>query len=318
VALLRTLHVGSIRAQATVEWIGLTLLVSVTLAGGLAVASADRSLGSGLAEALVERLVCAVRLVHPCRSEPALLAAYGSELAGLLRERAPTLVYERGMRALPVDPRRCRAPSCADGPPSGGIVRSDAGNGVVAFTHVVDCRKPFRPTPPGADCSGGASGNLYLQYWLYYPDSATMRGFPVVGRRGFHLDDWESFMVRVGPRAIHSRASSHNGYNGRPSVGDWASDATGNVPGAARVREATEVAGLRERGGWTRDSRRLFVAGGSHAGAAKGIRPLRRYTAASRISLIPLESLRGGGLRFAVTPPWRKRVYLDPEYRGTD
>jgi hypothetical protein len=36
--------------------------------------------------------------------------------------------------------------------------------------------------------------------------------------------------------------------------------------------------------------------------------------------LIPLEPVaeRHPGTRFAVTPPWRKRVWLDPEYGGTD
>lgn len=311
-------RVGSPRGQASVEWVGLTLLLSLALAVGLAAAPAPWSLGLGLGEALAERLVCAVRLVQPCRHEPALLAAHGPELAGLLRERAPTLVYEAGMRALPVDPRRCRSTTCADGPLSGGVTRSFAGERVVAFTHAVDCRNPLRPRPPDADCSGQTAGRLYLQYWLYYPDSATMRGVPVVGGRGFHLDDWESFMVRVSPRGIHSRASSHNGYNGRPSVGDWASDAAGQVPGAAGVRRAAEATGLREQGGWTLDSRRLFVSGGSHAGAAKGARRLRRYTPAARLALIPLDVLERRSLRFAVIPPWRKRVYLYPEYRGTD
>ena len=35
--------------------------------------------------------------------------------------------------------------------------------------------------------------------------------------------------------------------------------------------------------------------------------------------LIPLtEIARSDRTPFAVTPPWRKRVYFDPEYSGTD
>jgi hypothetical protein len=44
-----------------------------------------------------------------------------------------------------------------------------------------------------------------------------------------------------------------------------------------------------------------------------------RWTPASHLALIPIETLgkRARATRFAVTPPWQKLVYLDPEWKGT-
>ena len=93
----------------------------------------------------------------------------------------------------------------------------------MAFTHVVDCRESA-PGSPAADCSGERSGNLYLQYWFYYPGSATGEGSTplkgairtassAVGKPSHHRDDWESFQVRIEPGGRrYSRASSHHGY----------------------------------------------------------------------------------------------------------
>jgi hypothetical protein len=47
--------------------------------------------------------------------------------------------------------------------------------------------------------------------------------------------------------------------------------------------------------------------------------PGGRYTPRGSLKLIPIESLVGReGASFAIVPPWRKRVYFDPEYAGTD
>lgn len=306
--------------QAAVEWIGLTLLVALLASAALAVTGA--SSGTGLATELAERLVCAVRLQVPCRHDPGLIEAYDAEIAGLLREHAPLISYERGMRSLPVDFRSCRSPDCANGSISGRTSASLLGRPVTAFTHVVDCRKPRSPRPESADCSGDAAGNLYLQYWFYYPDSASLRGLPVIGEKGFHLDDWESFQVKVAPRGrVLARASSHNGYNGLPSAGDWASDTAGRFPGAESLRAFSERVGLREANAWTpvvHSNSLLVVAGGSHAGRAGGRQQRIRWTPPASLRLVPVEDSSGGDARFAITPPWRKRVYFDPEYSKTD
>ena len=97
--------------------------------------------GIALASEIGERLVCAVRLTEDCANEPGLRAANGSEVAALLRDHAPALLYEDGMRTLPVDFRACRSDACAEGPVSGAVTRTSQGRRVVAFTHVIDCRR---------------------------------------------------------------------------------------------------------------------------------------------------------------------------------
>jgi hypothetical protein len=322
--------------------------------------------GSALARAIGERIVCAVRLSYGCRSDPRLAAAYGG-LAAEVRDQAPRIVYERGMRALPVDFRTCRSPACSDGPETGRVARSLAGRPATAFTHVVDCRDPGAAASAGYDCSGERAGRLYIQFWTYYGDSATSRSTPFLGPRGYHLDDWESYAVRINPDGtVDARASSHNGYNGADApLVDWASDASGKLPGASRARDAAERAGLRGERGWSRSEGSLYVSGGSHAGHATegslqrelasllaggrltigghrggtlGIQESRhreqvlanridaalfgpgaRTTPRGSLRLVPLESLPGrDSYSFAITPPWRKRVWFDPEYPGTD
>jgi hypothetical protein len=323
--------------------------------------------GMALAYEIGERIICAVKLSYGCRSDPQLAGAYG-ELASKVRDDAPRIIYERGMTALPVDFRSCRSPACSDGPGTGRVTRSLAGRPVAAFTHVVDCREPAQGEARGYDCSGERAGRVYIQYWTYYGDSATSRATPILGAAGYHRDDWEGYQVRVNPDgSVDARASSHNGYNGAdaPAV-DWASDASGKVPGASAIRDATERLGLRDERGWTRSEGTLYVSGGSHAGHATegslkrelaGLladtrlaiedRPLKgplasteerhrqellanrigtalfgpgaRTTPRGSVKLIPIETLPDReSYSFAISPPWRKRVYRDPEYGGTD
>jgi hypothetical protein len=320
-----------------------------------------------LAYEIGERIVCAVKLSYGCRSDPELAATYG-ELASEVRDNAPRIVYEQGMTALPVDFRSCRSPACSDGAENGSVTRSLAGRPVAAFTHVVDCRDPQEGEAHGYDCSGERAGRVYIQYWTYYGDSATSRTTPILGAAGYHRDDWEGYQVRINPDgSVDARASSHNGYNGADAPGvDWASDASGKVPGATAVRDATEFLGLRDDRGWTPSQGTLYVSGGSHAGhatesslgreltdliaierlALNGKRlpgplgpeeerhrrellanrlrsalfgPGARMTPRGSVKLIPIESLADrDSYSFAISPPWRKLVYTDPEYRGTD
>jgi hypothetical protein len=125
--------------------------------------------GIVLAHAIAERLVCAVRLTEDCANEPALQAANGDEVAALLRDHAPALLYEDGMRTLPVDFRACRSDACAEGARSGVVSGTTRGLQVVAFTHAVDCRSGHAAATEawGANCSPPRAGHLYLQYWLY-------------------------------------------------------------------------------------------------------------------------------------------------------
>lgn len=297
------------------EWVGLLALVAVLFAA--LVVAGVRVPGTAVVRALADRMACAVAMVDGCGDGPGLVAAYGSEVGELVRGHMPTLVFERGARALPVDFRRCREASCADGGERGLVDRSDAGMAVTAFVHVVDCREgeADRAEAEGADCSGPRAGNLYLQYWTYYPDSATLRGVPVAGERGYHRDDWESVQVRIGPDGrVDARASSHHGYNHGLNAANWASDA-----GFTPVRTAGEAVGARPENGWGPETRMLLVSGGSHAGNVGGIPDADRFTPGHRVQLIPLEPIAATDRSaFAVTPPWLKQAWRDPEAEGTD
>jgi hypothetical protein len=308
---------GPERGQASVEWVGLLLLVGVAFAGLLAAGAGLP--GTPLARAIAGRILCAISFEGYCGEAAGLVSAYGEEVAGIVREQAPGLAYEEGMRALPVDYRSCRRPACGDGARRGVVSRSATGEPVVAFVHVLDCRpgSAADTEAAGGDCGGPRSGNLYLEYWTYYANSATLRGVPVAGSAGFHDDDWEGAEIRIGADGeIAERASSHNGYNYEQSAWNWGSDA-----GIGVLRDLAELIGARPENGWGPRTGWLFVSGGSHAGNARAdTYGVGRITPGRRLLLVPLEPIAESGepTGFAISPPWRKRLWRDPEAEGTD
>lgn len=291
------------RGQATVEWTGLLLVVALGLAALVAVVPAVD--GRPLGAALLRAIVCAVR--SDCGRERAgLVRAYGEEDAALVRRHAPGLVYEPGTLTLPVDYRRCRSHRCSDAPDDRDLDVSRAKRGgapATAFTHVVR-----------------RGGQTYVQYWLYYPDSASTflgsrAALKKLGIRdpAFHPDDWEGYQVRIDRNGGDSvRATAHGKYQ-------WCKHP---IP-SCRERWGPST-------GWTRVSR------GSHAGHIplkteafiddegfslryKPLRPgagLReRTTSAPNLRLIPLETIDRRSytpLPGGIKPPWTKRVYTDP------
>jgi hypothetical protein len=279
------------RGQATVEWIGMLLLVSMALAAAVAFVPAvdGRPLGAAIARALV----CAVK--GDCRDEGvALRKVYGERDAALVRAHAPNLVYERGTLTLPVDYRRCRSHRCSDAPDDRVLdVHRSARGGVqaTAFTHVVR-----------------RGGKTYIQYWLYYPDSpstfAHSHGiikhfYEPLGIKdpAFHPDDWEGYQVRIERDGSESvRATKHGGYT----------SCKGHI-----WHNKCERWGAPN--GWTRVSR------GSHAGHIPDRTPgtglHERSTTAPGIRLIPLETLDHDTYRplpGGIKPPWTKEVYGNP------
>jgi hypothetical protein len=284
------------RGQASVEWIGLLLLVSLALPTALASVGAvdGRPFGAAIARALV----CAVK--RDCRADAkALRRAYGERDAALVRANAPNLVYERGTLTLPVDYRRCRSHRCSDAPDDRDLdVHRSArgGSRATAFTHVIH-----------------RGGKTYIQYWLYYPDSpSTFIGSHGIIKRfyeplgihdpAFHPDDWEGYQVRVDPNGTTSvRATKHGGYT-------WCK---GHI-----WHNKCERWGAPN--GWTRVSR------GSHAGhipeRTPGTGLHERATTAPGIRLVPLETLDHETyrpLKGGIKPPWTKPVYVDPESRSS-
>jgi hypothetical protein len=293
---------GSERGQGTVEWVGLVALVSLALLA--LVAAGARVPGAPLARAIADRILCATALARECGDAPALVAAYGAEVGEQARRHMPMLAFERDSRAVPVDFRRCRDSGCGDAVGEGLIEATDAGLPVTAFVHAVDCRdgQAERTEAGGGNCSGERAGNLYLQYWLYYADSATLRGVPVAGAKGYHADDWESVQIRIRPDgSVEERASSHHGYNSSRRPSNWAYDS-----------------GVLAHNGWGPETRLLLVAGGSHAGSTIGLENTDRFTPGHRVNLVPLEPIAAESTAsFAISPPWLKRVWLDPEAEDT-
>jgi hypothetical protein len=299
------------RGQAAIELTLLLLLASLSLGalGAVGLRLDGRSFGGFLAF----RIVCTIE--RDCHDgDDALTRAYGTRDAALVRELAPNLVYEPGERQLPVDWRDCRRTACAEAPGERDldVHRSHAGERATAFTRVLR-----------------RDGRTYIQYWLYYPHSATAWAgsdelWESVWRRaerhglvrrppaypGSHRDDWEAYAVRIDPGGrVWVRASSHRHWQACKWFwcrNDWTA-----------------------RTGWTRVSR------GSHAGHI----PLRhelhgppfrveqvplvpgrdlneRTTTAEGLRLVPLETLDARGYRAIdedIEPPWQKDAYWDPE-----
>ena len=271
-------------------------MLLVCLACGAAVAAGAGAVdGRPLGAELARALVCAVR--GDCDDEAdALRDAYGARDAALVREFLPNLVYEPRTRTLPVDFRDCRSHRCSDAPDEErlDVHRAGGRRGAEAtvFTHVVH-----------------DGGETFLQYWLYYPDStSTWMGSaglwnkvvrPVTGKDypGWHADDWESVQVRIDDRTgdARMRASSHHWYQG------------------CKERRCRDT--WTRWGGWSR------ISYGSHAGhiPQPAPDPDERTTTAAGIRLVPLEKLTDAdrATDFDVTPPWEKRVYLDPRSTST-
>jgi hypothetical protein len=306
---------GSERGQGTVEWVGTLLVVSAAML--VLVATGVQVPGASLARAVADRILCAASLADGCGDEPTLIAAYGGEVGRLVRRHMPTLVFEDGSRAVPVDFRRCRSTECGDSSEGGLVHRTDEHLPVTVFIHVVDCRdgQTEMTEAEGADCTADRSGCLYVQYWTYYADSATLRGMPVVGDEGYHHDDWEGVQLRFGPDGhVDERASSHNGYNsGLTSYRNWGSDAD-----ISPLTTGAEAVGARATDGWGPETGYLFVSGGSHAGNTLDLTDGDRFTPGRRVHLVPLENIATTSTaRFAISPPWLKEVWLDPEAEGT-
>jgi hypothetical protein len=310
--------------QASTEFVALLLLGCLIFGALFALRGGfdGRAFGGFLAR----HFVCAVG--GRCdRDELRLVRAYGPRDAATVRALAPNLVYEPGERELPVDWRRCRRVGCAE---AADDPRLDAHVGnrrarATAFTRLLR-----------------RNGRLYIQYWLYYPDSnTTLGGSDRLWERlallkrirrllegtpdypGFHRDDWEAAFLRVDPDGtVWARASSHGHVQGckwRACAGRWVRSTgwvrvsrgshSGHVPYRREpVWVNPKLTGNRRYVPLAAPPRLIPVFPG------RGLE--ERSTTGEGLRLVPLETLDRRGyapLDPAVKPPWRKRAYVDPE-----
>jgi len=165
-------RIGGQSGAASVEHIGLAILVAVLMLAGVAAFAAGPPLEEGreLGTAISRKLRCAPRLPGPCWRDP-LTEAYGRPLAGLVRALAPAPSPRSragGPPLVGVDFRHCRRASCATWT---GDPRLTASNRrTTAFTSIDDRRR--------------AGGGVEVTYWIYRP---TM-GWESVVRRADSAD----------------------------------------------------------------------------------------------------------------------------------
>jgi hypothetical protein len=296
------------------------LIGLVTLALGGVIAVGPEVGGRSFGGFVVHRMLCAVQA--GCRDgDAALAAAYGRRGAALVREHAPNVVYEPGERQLPVDYRRCRSRACAEGPDDRDVDvhRTNSGHRVTVFTRVI--RRGRR---------------VYIQYWLYYPDSNTAWAgsdrvwersalLPLVGKLmrgeygypGFHDDDWEAYGIRIDPDGkVWARATSHGHWQGCKQSfcrGEWL-----GATGWTRVSRGSHAGHLPVDVSWPGGHPRDHRTRRHRRERARypGRHMRERTTTSEGLRLIPLEGVDPRTyepLDPGIKPPWHKEAYRDPE-----
>ena len=143
---------------ASVEYVALAVLVALIVLGAIAgvIAGPPSSDGRELGVAIARKIRCSAALPGPCWRDP-LTAAYGREVAGVVRALAPdprAVSGPAGVPLVPVDFRYCRSGSCAvPGPQPAHLTAS--GRRVTAFSSIDDV--------------SGSAGAIQITYWLYRP-----------------------------------------------------------------------------------------------------------------------------------------------------
>ena len=257
------------------------------------------------------------RLTRDDCGPPGLDDVYGSELAELVREYAPGLIYETGMSALPVDFRQCRITSCSGGEGPGERRRSQEGKRVSAFVHVVDCREDER--------AAGWRGLLGRPRRQPLPPVLLL----LPGERNASRASSAASAITMttgSPSGCGSGPTATPTFARPPTTAtttSWGWTTGARTRGSALCATSRRRSALRAEGGWGPDTGWLFVSGGSHAGNAKGdLRRIGSWTTPSNVNLIPLEPIAAADehaeFEFAVDPPWRKDVWWNPEAEGTN
>ena len=261
--------------------------------------------GARIGKAVTGKLVCAVRGHGACgMPTDALAEAYGSRGRGADRGQCARGAL-RGRRLRLAARRPAPLPRAAmrrhERPRRASIDRSRASSRRRWSASSTAARAASRPRARTAPAP--RAGNVYLQYWLYYPDSATR----AYHRAGFHTRRLGE-LPGADPRGRRGRCARQ-----LPQLLQLRPRARQPL----RRRQRRDPRGLvsidLREAAWGPANGFVWVSDGSHAGRAAGGDGYFRSVPKGGLRLIPIEPNldRLGRLGFTdgIAPPWRKPVY---------
>ncbi|MCB0869222.1 MAG: hypothetical protein KDB52_00150 [Solirubrobacterales bacterium] len=177
------------RGSATVEQVGIVLLLSAVFAVLVAISLAgkDDPPGHGLGIRIANRIACGPREPGVCRQHPAV-SAYGWDLARAVRWLAPlplAAAGRDGSMLVPVDFRYCQRPSCAVGTGDGRL--TTANRRLTLFTEVNRL---------------GAGQGWRITYWLYRPSIGWERIERIAGPAEIEAASGTRVLLEDSPRLV--------------------------------------------------------------------------------------------------------------------
>ena len=234
--------------------------------------------GAALARAVADRILCAASLADSCGDEPALIAAYGTEVGELVRRHMPMLALRAGVaggagRLPPLPQHR---------------VRRRRGEGLVHRTER-DCRsrpsstsstaaraRRSRPKPRAPTAPASAPATSTSSTGPTTPTRRPSAGCPSAGRRATTKTTGRASSSASAPTAASTSAPPPT-----TATTTTAAPPTGPPTPASSAHD-----------GWGPATHMLLVSGGSHAGNAIGIAnatatPPAAASTSSRSSLRP-------------------------------
>jgi hypothetical protein len=189
------LELSATRGSATVEQVGVVLLLAATFAALVAASLAGvvEPPGHGLGIRIANRIACGPREPGVCRRHPAV-SAYGWDVARAVRWLAPEPSARSGPdgRSLgPVDFRYCQRPSCAV--PAGDGRLTTANRRLTLFTEV---------RRMGSDESGSGTAAWEITYWLYRPSLGWQRVTRRAGPAEIEAASGTRLLLEDSPRLV--------------------------------------------------------------------------------------------------------------------
>jgi hypothetical protein len=189
------LEPSATRGSATIEQVGLVLLLAATFAALVAacLTGVVDPPGHGLGVRIANRIACGPREPGVCRQHPEV-SAYGWDLARAVRWLAPQPTARSGPEGQPLGPvdfRYCQRPSCAV--PSGDGRLTTANRRLTLFTEV-------RRLGSGDNGTGAATWEI--TYWFYRPSLGWQRLVRQAGPAEIEAASGTRLLLEDSPRLV--------------------------------------------------------------------------------------------------------------------